>query len=56
MELKDKVTCIKGIGEKTAGNLAKLGISTVSDLIQERILHIWSLLIFRIYRQMSVRQ
>lgn len=33
MELKDKVTCIKGIGEKTAGNLAKLGISTVSDLI-----------------------
>ena len=23
MELKDKVTCIKGIGEKTAGNLAK---------------------------------
>ena len=33
MELKDKVICIKGIGEKTAGNLAKLGISTVSDLI-----------------------
>ena len=46
MELKDKVICIKGIGEKTA----------LSIIIQELILHIWILLIFRIYRQMSVRQ
>lgn len=33
MELSESVTCIKGIGEKTAKNLSKLGINTVSDLL-----------------------
>jgi ATP-dependent DNA helicase RecG len=33
MELKDSVKTLKGIGDKTAANLAKLGISNLEDLI-----------------------
>ncbi len=33
MKLNDLVTSIKGIGDKTAKNLSKLGIYTVSDLL-----------------------
>lgn len=33
MDLSDSITCINGIGEKTAGLYAKLGIKTVHDLI-----------------------
>ncbi len=34
MELKDRVTSIKGVGEKTAGLMEKLGIRTVEDLLR----------------------
>lgn len=34
MREEDSVECIKGIGEKTAGLLAKLGIFTVGDLLR----------------------
>ena len=33
MELRDNITTIKGIGDKTAASFAKLGIHTVDDLI-----------------------
>ena len=33
MELNDKITSVKGIGDKTAGLYARLGIFTVKDLI-----------------------
>lgn len=33
MELMDRVTSVKGIGEKTAESLGKLGIYTIRDLI-----------------------
>ena len=33
MELKDSITAIKGVGEKSAGRFLKLGIETVYDLL-----------------------
>ena len=34
MVLGDSVKTIKGIGDKTAGMMAKLGINTISDLLK----------------------